>query len=83
MVSEDNVHAVLDLIKSGEIECWAAPEYDYVAWNKDESCVLGLLKNNGKNYTLTFTVAHLDDYKLDLDFALKVCNQQYIAMLNW
>ena len=34
VVIEDDVHAILDLQKTGEIECYAIPEYDLVAWNK-------------------------------------------------
>lgn len=53
VVIEDDVHAILDLKKAGEIECWAIPEYDLVAWNKEEGCVFGLLKKSGKNYKLS------------------------------
>ena len=37
VVIEDDVHAILDLKKSGEIKCWSKPEYDFLVWNKEES----------------------------------------------
>ena len=83
VVIEDEVHAILDLKKTGEIECYAIPEYDLVAWNKEEGCVFGLLKKSGKNYKLSFTVANHDEHELELDKALKVCNERFEAMLDW
>ncbi len=37
VVIEDDVHAILDLKKSGEIECWSKPVYNFWVWNKEES----------------------------------------------
>jgi hypothetical protein len=37
----------MDLKKSGTIEFWVSPEHYLVAWNKEENCVFGLLKNDG------------------------------------
>ena len=40
IVIEDEVHAVIDLEKSGEITSYAVPQYDLVAWNKEENVFL-------------------------------------------
>ena len=48
VVIEDDVYAVLDLKKSGEIECWTSPEYDLAAWNKEENGVFGFMKKTGE-----------------------------------
>ena len=83
VVIEDDVPAILDLTKTGEIECYAIPEYDLVAWNKEENCVFGLLKQTGGTYNLSFNVANHGEYDLELDKALKVCNERFEAMLDW
>ena len=83
VVIEDDVHAILDLQKTGEVECYAIPEYDLVAWNKEENCVFGLLKQTGDTYNLSFNVANHGEYDLELDEVLKVCNERFEAMLGW
>ena len=83
VVIEDDVHAILDLTKTGEIECYATPEYDLVAWNKEESCVFGLLNKTGETYKLSFNVANHGEYDLELDKVLEVCNERFEAMLDW
>ncbi len=83
VVIEDDVHAILDLKKAGEIEWYTSSEYDLVAWNKEESCVFGLLKQTGETYNLSFNVANHGEYDLELDKVLKVCNERFEAMLDW
>ena len=83
VVIEDDVHAILDLKKAGEVEWYTSPEYDLVAWNKEESCVFGLLKQTGETYNLSFNVANHGEYDLELDKVLKVCNERFEAMLDW
>jgi len=83
VVIEDDVHAVLDLKKSGEIECWASPEHDLVAWNKEENCVFGLLKKTGESYDLSFTVAHFGEHTVELKEVLKICRKNFDDMLDW
>ena len=58
IVIEDEVHAVIDLEKSGKITSYAVPQYDLVAWNKEENCVFGLLHQAGEGYNLSFTISH-------------------------
>ena len=83
VVIEDDVHAILDLKKVGEVEWYTSPEHDLVAWNKEENCVFGLLKQTGETYNLSFNVANHGEYDLELDKALKVCNERFEAMLDW
>jgi hypothetical protein len=83
VVIEDDVHAILDLKKSGEIECWASPAYDLVAWNKEENCVFGLLKMKGGAYTLSFIVANFGEYEVQLSEVLKICKKNFDDMLDW
>ena len=83
VVIEDDVHAILDLKKAGEIEWYTSSEYDLVAWNKEDSCVFGLLKQTGETYNLSFNVANHGEYDLELDKVLKVCNERFEAMLDW
>ena len=83
VVIEDDVHAILDLKKAGEIEWYTSSEYDLVAWNKEENCVFGLLKQTGGTYNLSFNVANHGEYDLELDKVLKVCNERFEAMLDW
>jgi len=83
VVIEDDVHAILDLKKAGEVEWYTSPEYDLVAWNKEENCVFGLLKQTGGTYNLSFNVANHGEYDLELDKVLKVCNERFEAMLDW
>ena len=83
VVIEDDVHAILDLKKSGEIECWSKPEYDLVAWNKEENCVFGLLKMTDETYTLSFTVAYFGEYDVQLSEVLKICKKNFDDMLDW
>ena len=83
VVIEDDVHAILDLKKSGEIECWSKPEYNLVAWNKEERCVFGLLQKLGENYKLSFTVANFGDYNVQLSEVLKICKKNFDDMLDW
>ena len=83
IVIEDEVHAVIDLEKSGEVECWSKPEYDLVAWNKEENCVFGLLQQVGENYNLSFTVANFGQPKVRLDEVLKICKKNFDDMLDW
>jgi hypothetical protein len=83
VVIEDDVHAILDLQKTGDIECWTCSDYDLVAWNKEEGCVFGLLKKIDDTYKLSFTVPHHGEYTLELDKALKVCEERFEAMLDW
>ena len=83
VVIEDDVHAILDLKKSGEIECWARPDYDLVAWNKEENSDFGLLKMKGGAYTLSFTVANFGEYEVQLSEVLKICKKNFDDMLDW
>jgi len=83
VVIEDDVHAILDLKKAGEVDWYTSAEYDLVAWNKEEKCVFGLLKQTGKTYNLSFNVANHGEYDLELDEVLKVCNERFEAMLCW
>jgi hypothetical protein len=83
VVIEDDVHAILDLKKTGEIECWASPHYDLVAWNKEENCVFGLLKKTGENYKLSFAVANFSEQDIELTKVLKVCAKHFDDMLDW
>ena len=83
VVIEDDVHEILDLKKVGEVEWYTSPVYDLVAWNKEENCVFGLLKQTGETYNLSFNVANHGEYDLELDKVLKVCNERFEAMLDW
>ena len=83
VVIEDDVHAILDLKKAGKIEWYTSSEYDLVAWNKEENCVFGLLKQTSGTYNLSFNVANHGEYDLELDKVLKVCNERFEAMLDW
>ena len=83
VVIEDDVHAILDLKKAGEVDWYTSAEYDLVAWNKEEKCVFGLLKQTGDTYNLSFNVANHGEYDLELDEVLKVCNERFEAMLGW
>jgi hypothetical protein len=83
VVIEDDVHAILDLKKAGEVDWYTSAEYDLVAWNKEEKCVFGLLKQTGDTYNLSFNVANHGEYDLELDKVLKVCNERFEAMLGW
>jgi hypothetical protein len=83
VVIEDDVHAILDLKKAGEVEWYTSPEYDLVAWNKEESCVFGLLKKTGEAYKLSFTVANHGEQELELSKVLKVCEKHFNDMLDW
>jgi hypothetical protein len=83
VVIEDDVHAILDLKKAGEVDWYTSAEYDLVAWNKEEKCVFGLLKQTGDTYNLSFNVANHGEYDLELDKVLKVCNLRFEAMLDW
>ena len=83
VVIEDDVHAILDLKKAGEVDWYTSAEYDLVAWNKEEKCVFGLLKQSGDTYNLSFNVANHGEYDLELDEVLKVCNERFEAMLGW
>ena len=83
VVIEDDVHAILDLKKAGEVDWYTSVEYDLVAWNKEEKCVFGLLKQTGDTYNLSFNVANHGEYDLELDKVLKVCNERFEAMLGW
>ena len=83
VVIEDDVHAIVDLKKSGEIECWASPEYDLVVWNKEESCAFGLLKKTGETYKLSFSVANHGEFDVKLSEVLKVCEKRFDDMLDW
>ncbi|MDB0073415.1 hypothetical protein N9F00_02380 [Planktomarina temperata] len=83
VVIEDDVHAILDLKKAGEVDWYTSAEYDLVAWNKEEKCVFGLLKRTGDTYNLSFNVANHGEYDLELDKVLKVCNERFEAMLGW
>ena len=83
VVIEDDVHAILDLKKAGAVEWYTSPEYDLLAWNKEENCVFGLLKQTGETYNLSFNVANHGEYDLELDKVLKVCNERFEAMLDW
>ena len=82
VVIEDDVHAILDLKKSGEIECWSKPEYDLVAWNKEENCVFGLLRKVGENYNLSFTVENFGQHMVRIDEVLKICKKNFDDMLD-
>ena len=82
VVIEDDVHAILDLKKSGEIECWSKPEYDLVAWNKEENCVFGLLRKVGENYNLSFTVENFGQPTVRIDEVLKICKKNFGDMLD-
>ena len=44
---------------------------------------LSLLKQTGETYNLSFNVANHGEYGLELDKALKVCNERFEAMLDW
>ena len=59
VVIEDDVHAILDLKKAGEVDWYTSAEYDLVAWNKEEKCVFGLLKQTGNSYQLPENGARL------------------------
>ena len=83
VVIEDDVHASVDLQKSGDIECWSSPEYDLAAWNKEESCAFGLLKKTGETYKLSFSVANHGEYDVKLNEVLKVCKKRFDDMLDW
>jgi len=83
VVIEDDVHAIVDLQKAGDIECWAKPEYDLVAWNKEENCVFGLLQKLGVNYKLSFTVANFGEHEVQLSEVLKICKKNFDDMLDW
>ena len=83
VVIEDDVHAVLDLKKSGEVDWYTSAEYDLVVWQKEASRVFGLLKQTGETFNLSFNVANHGEYDLELDKVLKVCNERFEAMLGW
>ena len=83
VVIEAAVPAILDLKKAGEVDWYTSAEYDLVAWNKEEKCVFGLLKQTGDTYNLSFNVANHGEYDLELDKVLKVCNERFEAMLGW
>ena len=83
VVIEDAVHAILDLKKAGEVDWYTIDQYDLVAWNKEESCVFGLIKQTGDTYNLSFNVANHGEYDLELNALLKVCNERFEAMLDW
>lgn len=83
IIIEDDVHAILDLKKTGDIECWAIPDYDLVAWNKEENCVFGLLKKTGVNYKLSFTVDYFGEHELELSEVLKMCKKYFDDMLDY
>ena len=82
VVIEDDVPAILDLTKTGEVEWYASPEYDLVAWNKEESCVFGLLKKTGETYKLSFAVENHGEHELELSKVLKVCKKHFDDMLD-
>ena len=83
VVIEDEVHAVIDLTKSKEIESYPAPKYDLVAWNKEENCVFGLLQKAGESYNLSVTVANFGQPTVRLDEVLKIRKKNFEAMLIW
>ena len=83
IVIEDEVHAVKDLEKSREITSFAVPQYDLVAWNKEENCVFGLLQKAGESYNRSFTVANFDQPTVRLDEVLKICKKNFDDMLDW
>ena len=83
IVIEDEVHAVIDLEKSGEITSYAVPQYDLVAWNKEENCVFGLLQKVGESYNLSFTISHFGKRTVQLDEVLKICKNNFDDMLDW
>ena len=83
VVIEDDVHAILDLKKAGEIEWYTSSEYDLVAWNKEESCAFGLLKKTGETYKLSFSVANHGEFDVKLSEVLKVCEKRFDDMLDW
>ena len=64
IVIEADVHAVLDLNKSGAVECWNRKDHDLAAQNKEENCVFGLLKGTSETYDLQFTAATMASINL-------------------
>ena len=80
---EDDLHAIINLKESGEIDGWSNSEYDLVVWNKEEDCVFALLKKIDEDYILSFTVPHFGQPTVQLDEVLRICKKNFDDMLDW
>ena len=83
VVFEDDVHAVVDLQKAGEISGYSYPEFDMVVWNKEEDAVLALLGKVDDQFNLAFTVSFFGESIVSLDQVLTKCQQVWDEMLEF
>ena len=83
VVIEDDVHAVLDLQKAGEISGYSYPEFDMVVWNKEENAVLALLSKLDDQFNLAFTVSFFGESIVSLEQVLTKCQQVWDEMLEF
>ena len=82
VVFEDDVHAVVDLQKAGEISGYSYPEFDMVVWNKEEDAILALLSKVDDQFNLAFTVSFFGESIVSLDQVLTKCQQVWDEMLD-
>ena len=83
LIIEDDVHAVVDLQKAGEISGYSYPEFDMVVWNKEEDAVLALLSKVDDQFNLAFTVSFFGESTVSLDQVLTKCQQVWDEMLEF
>jgi len=82
VVIEDDVHAIVDLQKAGEISGYSYPEFDMVVWNKGEDAILALLSKIDDKFNLAFTVSFFGESVVSLDQVLTKCQQVWDEMLD-
>jgi len=82
VIIEDDVHAVVDLQKAGEISGYSYPEFDMVVWNKEEDAILALLSKVDDQFNLAFTVSFFGESIVSLDQVLTKCQQVWDEMLD-
>ena len=83
VIIEDEVHAVVDLQKSGEVNGDSYPECDMVVWNKEEDAILALLSKVDDKFNLAFTVSCFGESIVSLDQVLTKCQQVWDEMLEF
>ena len=83
VIIEDDVHAVVDLQKAGEISGYSYPEFDMVVWNKEEDAILALLSKVDDQFNLAFTVSFFGESIVSLDQVLTKCQQVWDEMLEF
>ena len=82
VVIEDDVHAIVDLQKAGEISGYSYPEFDMVVWNKGEDAILALLSKIDDKFNLAFTVSFFGESVVSVDQVLTKCQQVWDEMLD-